>query len=299
MTFDPRQAALMTTIEEESDRFVRAIELADPAAPVPTCPDWTADDLLWHLTEVHAFWAGILATGALTDAEVEAVEAAKPDRPGDRGTMLALFRDQTSALLAQLTARDDAEPAWFWLDTDHSVGATRRMQAHEAVMHRIDAEMTAGVDSAPIAPDIAWAGVRHAVEVMWAWWGTVPGFEFTPAGGVVSLVATDIDGEYAVQPGRWRGVGESGKSYDVAGIRPAAATAADGAAATAADDAAATAADGAAASAADAGLAPIARLTGTAEELDRWLWSRGPEPAASGDTETLEALRAGVAEGMQ
>ncbi|HPZ48587.1 MAG TPA: hypothetical protein PLA44_01885, partial [Propionibacteriaceae bacterium] len=38
--------------------------------------------------------------------------------------------------------------------------------------------------------------------------------------------------------------------------------------------------------------APFATVTGTAEELERWLWGRGVEPATSGDDATLAALRA-------
>jgi len=43
-------------LASESARFADAIRLAPPAARVPSCPDWTADDLLWHLAEVQFFW---------------------------------------------------------------------------------------------------------------------------------------------------------------------------------------------------------------------------------------------------
>ena len=28
--------------------------------PVPTCPDWSVADLVWHLTEVQHFWTHIV-----------------------------------------------------------------------------------------------------------------------------------------------------------------------------------------------------------------------------------------------
>ena len=135
-------------------------------------------------------------------------------------------------------------------------------------MHRVDAEDTGGVPLAPIAPDVAADGIAHAIEVMLAWWGTNPGFEFHPTAGAVELRLTDAEARLVVC-GRWRGTGQSGKSYDEPGV-------------VFASDA-----------------EPIATISGTVEELYRWLWGRGPEPATSGDAEALDAVRAAQAQGMQ
>lgn len=188
------------TLATESARFAEVLARTDPDADVPTCPDWDADDLLWHLTEVHAFWARILATGAMTDDEVEAVEAAKPACPADRDAMLALFATETQALVDELRARpDDDTPAWFWLDTAQTVGSTRRMQAHEATMHRVDAELTAGAALTPLEPALAEDAVAHAFQAMWAWWGTLPGFTFAEVGVPVELAATDTGRRWLVR----------------------------------------------------------------------------------------------------
>lgn len=256
-------------IVEESERFVQAIRRSDPEAEVPTCPGWTSQDLLWHLTEVHAFWAGILRDGAQTDEDMEGVEAQNPARPADQDTTITVFRDQTSALVAELDERQDDEPAWFWLETAKTVGSTRRMQAHEALMHRLDAELTAGIDSAPVDPELAADGIAHAVEVMWAWWSTLPGFEFRPVVGAVELIASDLDRTWLLQPGRWVGVGQSGTSYD----KPGAVLRAGG--------------------------EVRATVSGTAEQIDRWLWGRSAEPDTAGDETSLDALRAAQSQGMQ
>ena len=42
-----------------------------------------------------------------------------------------------------LEAADPAEEAWNWSD-DHTVGFILRRQAHEALVHRVDAELAAG-----------------------------------------------------------------------------------------------------------------------------------------------------------
>nr|NLI49931.1 maleylpyruvate isomerase family mycothiol-dependent enzyme [Propionibacterium sp.] len=254
-------------INAETERFAAALQLTTGVEPVPTCPDWTTDDLLWHLTEVHAFWAAILTRGVLSDDEVEAVT--KPVRPTDRRTTFALLADETAALVASLAARGTDEPAWSWFPPDRTVGFTRRMQVHEATMHRVDAELAAGLPSAPIAHEVAADGIDHAVRIMWGWWGTNPGFTFHPTAGVVELLATD-GGRWLVQGGRWRGVGrESGRPYDEAGAVLV------------------------------TGAEPVASVTGSAEDLYRWLWGRGAEPVTSGNAEALAALRAAQAQGMQ
>lgn len=256
-------------ISAETQRFATAIEGADPEAPVPTCPGWTAADLAWHLTEVHAFWADILRSGAVTDDDREAVEQAKPQRPNDVQATLALLSSTTEALVAELDARPDDQAAWSWFPSDQSVGFTRRMQVHEAVMHRIDAELAAGLPVKSIDAGVAQAGIVHAVEVMFAWWGTLPGFEFHPDEGVVALTLTDLGGTMLLRPGRWRGVGQSGTRYDEPGILQV------------------------------TELGPTAGWAGTAEQLDRWLWGRGAEPEADGDETALDAVRALVAQGIQ
>lgn len=258
----------LALIQSETDRFIAVLRDVDPQAPVPTCPEWTAADLLWHLTVVHAFWSHILATGALTDDESEQVEANNPARLDDPEAVIALLEAETTALVNELAAREDAQPAWSWFAANQTVGFTRRMQVHEATMHRVDAEAAAGVASAPISPEVAADGIAHAIEVMFAWWGTLPGFSFERATGAVALRPSDAEPRLVVG-GRWRGTGESGKSYDEPGLKFT------------------------------ADAEPVATISGTADELYRWLWGRGPEPAMDGDPVALEAVRATQARGVQ
>lgn len=48
-------------LREESRRFRTVLAQTDPAAGVPTCPDWNGADLLWHLAEVQRFWSKIIS----------------------------------------------------------------------------------------------------------------------------------------------------------------------------------------------------------------------------------------------
>jgi uncharacterized protein (TIGR03083 family) len=127
-------------IDAESQRFSDVLSSAEPTTHCPTCPDWTAADLLWHLTEVHYFWAGVLEKRVRSEADLASVEAAKPARPTTIADLVKLRADATAALLRELTAREDAEPCWSWWPPDQTVGFTRRMQTYEATMHRYRAD---------------------------------------------------------------------------------------------------------------------------------------------------------------
>jgi uncharacterized protein (TIGR03083 family) len=186
-------------IRTEAERFAEVLAATAPDARCPTCPDWSASDLLWHLTSVHFFWAGVLGRNARTESDIAAVEQSKPDRPSATSDLLALREQATDALLEQLGRLDDAEPRWSWWPPDQTVGFTRRMQIHEATMHRVDAELAAGVPISSIAPEVAADAVDHAVAVMWCWPPDGSGYE--PA-AVVEFVATDIERHWLVEVGQ-------------------------------------------------------------------------------------------------
>ena len=98
-----------------------------------------------------------------------------PERPHDRLALLGFF-EQTSADLARaLFEATPDDPAWTWSD-DHTVGFIRRRQAHEALTHRIDAELTAGERSTMDA-ELSADEVDEALRVMY---GTIPTWPPSP-----------------------------------------------------------------------------------------------------------------------
>lgn len=188
-------------INTESARFADSLVGAEGTARCPTCPDWTAADLLWHLTEVHFFWAEILARRVISEDALPEIEASKPQRPQGIAAMLPIREDATARLLHQLGKRADAEPCWSWWPPDQTVGFTRRMQTYEVTMHRVDAELTAGLPVTPLAADVAAGALDHAVDVMWGW--LPEGAAYHPA-EVVEFVATDTGQHWLVEIGSWR-----------------------------------------------------------------------------------------------
>jgi uncharacterized protein (TIGR03083 family) len=107
MPDDPRSPITATVyldhLDRESGRFADVLAGVDPAVPVPTCPGWTAADLVWHLTEVQWFW-GSIAGGSITDDDaIEAVDSDKPERPEGYKEVLALYgtaRERLSTAVA-------------------------------------------------------------------------------------------------------------------------------------------------------------------------------------------------------
>jgi len=206
----------LVIIDAESRRLAEVLSAAEPASRCPTCPDWSASDLLWHLTNVHYFWAGVLSRRIRDEADLAAVEAAKPDRPDEQTALLGLREEATAALLRQLAEREDAEPCWSWWPPDQTVGFTRRMQTYEATMHRVDAELTAGLPISPIAGDVAAGAVDHAVDVMWGW---MPDGATHHSGALVEFIATDADRQtFFIEPAT-NEKGET-KEYAVEGTTP-------------------------------------------------------------------------------
>jgi hypothetical protein len=122
------------------------------------------------------------------------------------------------------------------------------------MIHRVDAELTAGVPVTPLDPALADDGVAEALGVMY---GGVPDWgSFTGSGETVAVRMTDTGTELLVELGKFAGTDpDSGKTYEDE------------------DDI----------DLVDSGADPVATLTGTAADLDTWLWKRDPALAPGWD----------------
>ncbi len=195
----------LSHLASESSRFREVLSSCDPWARVPSCPDWDASDLLWHLTEVQDFWAWVVQHRP--DAPDDYTD---PKRPTSYGDMLAAFDERTSALSAALAEASPEDPAWTWSD-DHTVGFIMRRQALEALVHRVDAEQTAGTSS-PLDPRLAADGVEEVLDVMYGGcpeWG-----EFNPLPHYLRVDVTDVGESVWVQLGRFSGTDPDGMHHD-------------------------------------------------------------------------------------
>jgi uncharacterized protein (TIGR03083 family) len=253
-------------IRAESARFRAVLADCDPAARVPGCPDWDAADLLWHLTTVQRFWAGRVADRPAEPTEDEAAHDA--ERPASYAALLAAFDVADAALLDALEGLDPAEEAWTWSD-DHTVGFVLRRQAHEALVHRIDAEQAAAAPS-EVDPRLAADGVAEVVGVMYG--GCPPWGSWEPLPHHVRLDCTDTGDELWAQLGLFSGTDP--RSGDVI---------------VAEEDCHLVAAP--------ADVEPDVVIDGPAAALDAWLGHRGDDAdlSVAGDRDVLDRFTAIVA----
>jgi uncharacterized protein (TIGR03083 family) len=230
-------------VRSESARFAAALAEVDASAPVPSCPEWTATDLLWHLAEVQLFW-GAIVRERLSDPDD--AEKDKPERPDDYVALREVFDRASKALVDALESTPDDVAVWTWFDADQSVGFIRRRQAHEALIHRLDAELTARAAFSEIDPGLATDGVREVLD--WMYSGYPAWAEHRLDGPVGRIATTDTGAEWSLQIGHWSGHSpNSGKDYT--------------------DQATLTLIDQ---------CEPTFEIRGAAGDVDAWLWNRPP-----------------------
>lgn len=290
-------------LTRESARFRAALAEADPQTRVPTCPDWDADDLLWHLGEVQWFWGEIAETGVTSADQLEGLNRAREPRPSDRAGLLACYDRSSQRLHRALGELPPETERWMWAD-DHSAGYIARRQAHEALIHRVDAELTGG-GRTPLDPALAADGVDEVLTVMRGYEDEA-GLTATALSGPVLLKTIDTGHTWMVTPVRVFGTDRDGDDWDLARFRL-----------LGTDDGHRADRDGHAAQVVgDASLAdhvtgdhqptgdretpgadrehptPVARISATASDLDCWLWNRPPlgPVTRAGDADALAAV---------
>lgn len=228
-------------LRADSARFVSVLRDAPADGRVPTCPDWDTDDLLWHLAEVQWFWGTIVREDPADPEELERVE-----RPADRAGLLALFDRATEQLQRALAETDPQDPRWTWSE-DRTAGFIRRRQAHEALIHRVDAELTADVARAPMDPELASDGVDEALRIMYGGCPPWAHIDLDPA-ATLRVRCTDTGHSWRIILGRFSGTSPEGTTY--------------------ADEPAIDVAE------TDSGEPTAATVEGPAADLDCWLWGR-------------------------
>jgi uncharacterized protein (TIGR03083 family) len=177
----------LAAIEEESAAFHAAAASAGLAAPVPSCPEWAVRDLVFHLGSVQWFWGEIAGRRLLSPNDVE-----DPAGPPD-DELIEWGQRQTSHLQSALAATDPTTRVWTWAPRQDVAFIDRRM-AHEAAVHRWDAQLAAG-RTWPIDAERASDGVDEFLTVMLV----DPRFSSRTIGGSAHLHATDTPGEWLVR----------------------------------------------------------------------------------------------------
>jgi len=182
-----KTSELIAALDQDSAAFGNACEKAGLTTAVPSCPDWTVADLLWHLTEVHDFWRTVVAE-KLTDPNTYE----EPQRHAD-DALPDLYRTGRVELLKTLGEADPTTSVWTW-SSDKTADFVIRRMTQETAIHRWDAEEAAGMVT-PVEAALASDGID---EFLAHFMGSVAkGAE--PVAGSVHLHCGDVEGEWTVR----------------------------------------------------------------------------------------------------
>jgi uncharacterized protein (TIGR03083 family) len=126
-------------LERQGRALADAAAAAGLDAPVPTCPGWTVRHLLAHTGGVHAWAASFVRAEPDADPDV-----AEDDLPRPDGDEVAWYRERNTELVAALRAAPPDRPTGAFMPAPSPLAFWARRQAHEAAVHRADADAAAG-----------------------------------------------------------------------------------------------------------------------------------------------------------
>jgi uncharacterized protein (TIGR03083 family) len=143
--------ARVAAAERELGTFIEAVAGGALDAPVPTCPDFTVDDLAVHVGAFCGFWTHVLCEGT---------GRPKPQLADDPEDRVEWLRETAHHLDVELRTTPPDTQVWTWFPPDQSAAFVARRVANELAVHRVDAELARGT-AAPVAADLAADGIEE------------------------------------------------------------------------------------------------------------------------------------------
>ncbi|KOG62798.1 MULTISPECIES: maleylpyruvate isomerase family mycothiol-dependent enzyme [Streptomyces] len=127
---------------------------ADLSATVPTCPDWSLEDLVRHMGGALRWVDALVRTRAQENIPPDQVPlGAGPQERGDAAALDKWLADTGELVVGALREAGPDTGVWAWTGMLNSGFWARRM-ACEITVHRADAALAAGLPY-EVAPDIA------------------------------------------------------------------------------------------------------------------------------------------------
>ncbi|MFB6891272.1 maleylpyruvate isomerase family mycothiol-dependent enzyme [Kitasatospora sp. NPDC056327] len=184
--------AHLDALRREGALLADAAARTDPAAPVPTCPEWRLRDLVLHTGRVHRWVTAIVGDRLPAPLDAEGERAVGEPQPGD-AELVDWFRAGHAALLDTLTAAPADLDCWTFLPARSPLAFWTRRQAHETAVHRVDADSAAGTEGPRTDPEFAQDGVDELLS----------GFLTRGRSGVRSERPRTVQVRASDGPGRW------------------------------------------------------------------------------------------------
>ncbi|WP_338895848.1 maleylpyruvate isomerase family mycothiol-dependent enzyme [Streptomyces sp. TG1A-60] len=178
---------------------------ADLSATVPTCPDWSLEELIRH-TGGALRWVELnvrtRSKEEVPESDVPLCEG--PEKQGDPAALDAWLAETGATIVATLREAGPKAPVWSW-GWERSAGFWARRMAHEQVIHGADAALTVG-RPVEVAPEIAADAIDEWLEIVEFVQRTMPhdeAAELRGAGRSIHLHATDasddVNAEWTVE----------------------------------------------------------------------------------------------------
>jgi uncharacterized protein (TIGR03083 family) len=149
-------------IEAQTARVADALPDVDPAAPVPTCPEWTYAYLIRHLGLAHR-WAALIVERRAT-APVRQKDTPDRELPDGPEAQAAWLMAGAAGLASAVRDAGPDAPVWSW-SANRCAGMWIRRMVHETVVHRADVELGVGRPY-PLDADLAVDGVTEFLELL-------------------------------------------------------------------------------------------------------------------------------------
>jgi uncharacterized protein (TIGR03083 family) len=145
---------------DETAAFGELIRGADLTTPVPTCPEWTLQQLFRHVGRGNRWAAQIVADRRDTALDPREVRDGKP--PDDRDAAIDWLNAGAALILDSVDEVGADTEVWTFIGPRPAQWWIRR-RVHEATVHRADAAIALGVD-VELAPEVAADGIGEWLE---------------------------------------------------------------------------------------------------------------------------------------
>ncbi|MBZ9640306.1 maleylpyruvate isomerase family mycothiol-dependent enzyme [Streptomyces sp. PSKA30] len=170
---------------------------ADLSATVPTCPDWSLEQLVRHVGRALRWVELLVRTRSEEDIPEDQVPGGGgPETEGDAAALDAWLAESSELLVGTLReAGPDAE-VWGWAGIPDAGFWARRM-THEVTVHRADATLAAKLPY-DVAPDVAVDAIDEWLQIVEFVQRTAPhdaARELRGPGRSIHLHATDTGPE--------------------------------------------------------------------------------------------------------
>jgi len=132
-----------------------------PGTTVVTCPAWSVRDLVRHVGSGHR-WAGLI----VTEPDGAPVPNLVVEPPEEQDQWRPWLIEGAQQLITLVRAGDPDRPVWSWRP-ERTARFWIRKLAHDTLIHRVDAELTAG-RPCRIPAEVAADGVADLLDSIMA-----------------------------------------------------------------------------------------------------------------------------------